>query len=162
MNRDIGRFLAPAFAVALFVFVILQTLNALQDSGVWRFGTPRVVAPPADPLASLDGLISRARGATFAGASRDPFGYGAAASRPGPDRPAPRRPDVPSPPTLPVLTAIIYDNDPRAIVRWEGREFTVHSGSLFAEFEVMSIVRDQVVLKRGSESIVLRRKPQGD
>lgn len=162
MNRDISRFLGPLFALALLAFVLVQTLHALQDSGVWRFGAPRVVAPAADPLAELDGLIARAQGATFDAASRDPFGYGAASPRPGGDRPVVRRPVVPPPPATPVLTAILYDNDPRALVRWKDREYIVRSGSLFAEFEVLSIARDQVVLKRGAETLVLRRKPQGD
>jgi hypothetical protein len=61
-----------------------------------------------------------------------------------------------------VLTAIVFDADPRALVRWQGREYTVRPGGIFAEFEVESITRDQVVLKRGPENIVLRRKPQGD
>lgn len=162
MNRDLGRFLGPALAVALFAFVLWQTVHALQDAGVWRFGPPRAVALVADPLAALDGLIARAQGSTFDGAARDPFGYGAAAPRPGGDRPVVRRPVVPPPPAVPVLTAILYDYDPRAFVRWDGREYIVRSGSLFAEFEVLSIARDQVVLRRGTESIVLRRKPQGE
>lgn len=162
MNRDIGRYLGPAFAVALFVFVVVQTVHALQAAGVWRFGAPKAPVRVADPLAELDGVVARAQGSTFDGATRDPFGYGAAAARPGPERSGPRRPVVPPPPPQPVLTAIIFDNDPRAIVHWEGRDYTVHVSSLFADFEVLSIARDQVVLKRGAENIVLRRKPQGD
>lgn len=162
MNRSLGRLVAPVVALALFAFVVWQTVDALQDSGVWSFGARKAVAPAADPLAALDGLVAKSQSATFDGASRDPFGYGAVAPRPDPARPVVRRPVEPPPPAVPVLTAIVYDNDPRALVRWDGREFTVHSGSLFAEFEVLSIGRDQVVLKRGTENIVLRRKPQGD
>lgn len=162
MNRDLGRFLGPALALALFAYVLWQTVHALQAAGVWRFGPARAITPVADPLAALDGLIARAQGSTFDGAARDPFGYGAAAPRPGDDRPVVRRPVVPPPPEVPVLTAIIFDNDPRAIVRWDGRDYTVHTGMLFADFEVLSIVRDQVVLRRGAENIVLRRKPQGE
>ncbi len=162
MSRGLGRVLAVAFAVGLFAFVVVQTLQALQDSGVWRFAPQKAVVPTADPLASLDGLVARSQSATFDGASRDPFGYGAVASRPDPAGPVVHRPVVPPPPAVPVLTAIVFDNDPRALVRWDGREFTVHEGALFAEFEVLSISRDQVVLKRGPENIVLRRKPQGE
>lgn len=162
MNRDIGRFVAPFLAVALFAFVVTQTLHALQSSGVWRFGARKSYVPPPDPLAGLDGLLARAQAPTFSGASRDPFGYGAVAQAPGDDRPVVRRPVVPRPPALPVLTAVVYDADPRALVRWEGREYTVRPGGIFAEFEVDSISRDQVVLKRGPERIVLRRKPQGE
>lgn len=157
MNRDIGRYLAPAFAVALFAFVVWQTMNALQGSGVWRFGSRAAPTPLADPLASLDDLVARTQGATFDGASRDPFGYGAVASQPGPNRPVVRRPAEPPPPAVPVLTAIVHDADPRAVVRWQGREFTVRPGGLFDDFVVVSITREQVVLRRGSENIVLRR-----
>jgi hypothetical protein len=162
MNRDIGRFAAPFLALALLALVVTQTLNALQESGVWRFGTRKVFVPPADPLADLDGQVARAQRASFSGATRDPFGYGAVAPRPGEGRPVVRRPVVPRPPAVPVLTAIIFDEDPRALVRWEGRQYTIRPGRLFADFEVESIAHDQVVLKRGSESIVLRRKPQGE
>jgi hypothetical protein len=162
MNRDIGRFLAPFLAIALMALVVIQTLHALQEAGVWRFGTRKAFVPPADPLAALDGLVARAQAPTFSGASRDPFGYGLLATRPGGDRLVVRRPVVPRPPPLPVLTAIVYDANPSAIVRWEGREYTVRQEGIFAEFVVESITRDQVVLKRGPEKIVLRRKPQGE
>lgn len=160
MNRDIGRFLGPAFAALVFAFVLWQTLGALQAAGVWRFGARPAAAPAADPLAALDAHVSRALHSEFAGASRDPFGYGAAAAPAAAGAaPGPRRPAPPPAPALPVLTAIIYDADPRALVRWDGREYSIRAGSLFAEFEVVSIARDQVVLKRGSESLVLRRQP---
>ena len=162
MNRDIGRFIAPFFALALMALVVFQTLQALQEAGVWRFGAREVFVPPADPLAPLDGLVARVQESTFSSASRDPFGYGQSAIRPGGDRLVVRRPVVPRPPPLPVLTAIVYDADPRAIVRWDGREYTVRPEGIFAEFVVESITRDQVVLQRGPEKIVLRRKPLGD
>jgi len=142
--------------------VVTQTLHTLQDSGVWRFGARKAFVPPADPLAELDGLVARAQESTFSGASRDPFGYGLVAVRPGGDRLVVRRPVVPRPPPLPVLTAIVFDADPRAIVRWDGREYTVRPEGIFAEFVVESITRDQVTLKRGPEKIVLRRKPLGE
>lgn len=162
MNRTAARLLPFLFALGLFAFVLAQTLGALHEAGVWRFGARPPHPPAADPLGDLDGLLARTQGETFAGASRDPFGYGGVTPRPGQDRIVPRRPVVPPPPALPELTAIIYDADPHALVRWEGREFRVRQGMLFAEFQVENISRDRVVLKRGSESIVLRRKPQGD
>lgn len=160
MNRDIGRLVAPVFALLVFAFVLGQTLGALQSAGVWRLGAPRAAAPVADPLASLDARIARALHSGFAGASRDPFGFGSATPHAaGPATAAPRRPAPPPAPAAPLLTAIIFDADPRAIVRWDGREYSVRAGSLFAEFEVVSIARDQVVLKRGTENLVLRRQP---
>ena len=162
MNREIGRFLAPFLALALMALVVTQTMHSLQEAGVWRFGARKAFVPPADPLASLDGLLTRAQAPTFSGASRDPFGYGLVATRPGGDRLIVRRPVVPRPPPLPVLTAIVFDADPRAVVRWEGREFMIRPDGIFAEFVVESITRDQVILQRGPEKIVLRRKPQGE
>lgn len=160
MRRDIGPFLAPLFAAAVFALVLWQTAGALQAAGVWRFGAPRAVAPVADPLAALDARVARAMRAEFGGASRDPFGFGQAAPRSAASGPAPPRRPAPAPePAQPVLTAIVFDADPRALVRWNGREYSVRTGSLFAEFEVVSIARDQVVLKRGSENLVLRRQP---
>jgi hypothetical protein len=78
--------------------------------------------------------------------------------RPTDARPAVRRPaDAPAP-AAPVVTAIVTDNDPRALVRWKGREWTIRPGGLFDEFVVRSITRDQVTLLRGSETLVLTRK----
>jgi hypothetical protein len=162
MKRDADRFLAPLIAVALFAFVVVQTLHALHDSGVWRFGVRKAYVPPADPLAELDGLIASAQRPTFAGAARDPFGYGAVTTVPDPLKPLVHKPVVPPPPEVPVLTAIVFDADPRAQLRWKGHEYTVHEGGLFAEFVVGSITRDQVVLKRRDETIILQRKPQGE
>lgn len=162
MNRDPFRLLAPLLALAVFGLVCAQTLEALQASGVWHIGARKAWIPPADPLAALDGLVARVHEASFAGAGRDPFGYVSVAPRPQPSGPVVRRPVVPPPPELPVLTAIVYDSDPRALVRWQGREYTVRGGGLFDEFLVERIARDHVVLKRGSESVVLRRKPQGE
>lgn len=162
MNRDAGRFLAPLLAVAIFAFVVARTAAALQDSGVWRFGARTAYVPPHDPLADLDGLIARTHAAPFAGASRDPFGYGSVAPRTEDSRQVVRRPLPPPPPAVPVLTAIIFDADPRALVAWKDREFMVRPGGLFDDFVVESISRDRLVLKRGTESIVLRSKPQGE
>lgn len=162
MNRDVSRWVGPLLAVAVIALVLVQTLQALQESGVWRVGTQKAWVPPADPVAALDGLVARAQSAPFPGAARDPFGFAAVAPRPEEGRPVVHRPVVPAPPPIPVLTAIVYDDDPRAIVRWRGRDYTVRATGLFDDFMVESIARDHVVLVRGSERVVLRRQPQGD
>lgn len=154
-----ARFLAPLLALAVFAFVTAQTLAALQASGVWSFAARRAWVPPPDPLAALDGVIAKVQSAAFPGAARDPFGYVVVAPRPDPTRTVVRRPVVPQPPPVPVLTAIIFDTDPRAIVRWKGHEYTVRRNGLFEEFVVESIGPDQVVLRHGQEDIVLRRQP---
>lgn len=117
MNRA-GRFLAPLLALGVFAFVLVQTLGALQDSGVWRFSGRHALPAPPDPLLALDGVLARQQAASFAGGARDPFAFGAAPARTEEVRPVVRRPVVPPPPAVPVLTAIVYDADPRAIVRW--------------------------------------------
>jgi len=66
------------------------------------------------------------------------------------------------PPALPILTAIVWDNDPRALVHWKDREWTVREGGLFDEFLVVSITRDQVSLRRGDATLVLQRRNPGD
>ena len=79
---------------------------------------------------------------------------------------APSRPvkpiERPAPPAVPVLTAIVWDNDPRALVHWKDREWTVREGGLFDEFQVVSITRDQVSLRRGDATLVLQRRNLGD
>ncbi len=61
-----------------------------------------------------------------------------------------------------MLTAIVFDADPRALLRWNGRDYSVRPGGLFDDFQVVSITRDQVVLSRNGENIVLQRKSQGE
>jgi len=157
-----ARLVAPLLAVAVFAFVTAQTLAALQESGVWSFASRRTFTATPEPFVSLDGIIAKVQAAKFAGAVRDPFGYGATRPSVSVSRPVVRRPVRPAPPPVPVLTAIIYDADPRAIIHWKGRDYAVHRNELFDEFVVVSIGRDQVVLRRGSENIVLRRQPQGE
>lgn len=165
MNRDIGVFLRPLVALALLAFVAMETVGALRASGAWSGGARGanrpIIAAPADPVAAVEVLIARTESATTA-SFRDPFQVGAT--------PAPvalpgirvRKPVLPPPPALPVLTAIVWDADPRALVRWKGRDWTVRPGGLFDVFQVTGITRDQVTLTRGSESMVLQRKAQGD
>jgi len=61
-----------------------------------------------------------------------------------------------------VLTTIVFDADPRATVRWDGRDYSVRAGALFADFRVVSITRDQVVLDHAGESVVLKLPRKGD
>jgi hypothetical protein len=166
VNRDIGGLLRPLVALALFAIVAAQTFGALRASGAWSGtgdgrGGRRFAAAPADPVASVEALIAHTDPAP-AGPARDPFQIGAAPAPVVRVGPVVRKPVTPPPPVSPVLTAIVYDADPRALVRWKGHDWTVRPGGLFDEFQVISITRDQVTLSRGSETIVLQRKPQGD
>ena len=162
MNRDISTFLGPLAAVLLFAFVVWQTVGALAATGVWhREGRSRVAAP-ADPFVSLDGLVVDPGARAARSAVRDPFVYGGATAPTTATNRVARQPVKPVAPARPQLTAIVWDADPRALVRWKDHEYTVRAGGLFGEFQVVSITREQVILRRGDESIVLQRKSQGE
>ena len=167
MNRDIGWLLGPIVAIALLAVVLWHTASALRDAGAFSRAPRSAGAVADDPYVALDRRMQDPPRDLFATAMRDPFGGPAAAPTPAPSGPTePRKPSpprvvVPPTPALPTLTAIISDDDPRAMVRWQGAQYTVRVGGLFDVFEVLSISRDQVVLRRGDERIVLNR-PQGD
>jgi hypothetical protein len=159
VNRDVGGLVRTVVALALFAFVASETMAALKASGAWsRPGAP--VAAPADPVAPIEALVA-AQQPPLPAALRDPFGPGVVPVPEG-GHVVVRRPVTPPPPPKPVLTAIVWDADPRALVRWKNRDWTVRAGGLFDEFQVTRITRDQVVLSRNGESIVLERKAQGD
>lgn len=150
---------APVVGLGVLALVLNVTLTALQRSGTWNRARQAARAPRANPYAGLDQLISSRGSGAPALALRNPFGYGGAttvvASSPGPRRPAP-----PPPPPVPVLTSIVWDADPRATIRFNGRDYSVRPAALFDDFRVVSISRDQVVLDRGGESLVLRLSPE--
>jgi len=91
---------------------------------------------------------------------RDPFAYGRPAA---PEHRAPDRPHVSA-----AAAQARPDRDPRrqrprALIRHQDRNFTVKSGDLFADFRVVSITADQVVLERtNGERVVLKRPTKGD
>jgi len=163
MNRDAGAWVSPLVAVLVLGVILAQTLGALQVTGAfgWHASVPRASVAPA--FLSLDRAIDRHDPSFTLAKLRDPFGYGHAAIDPtATARRAPRPKSAPVVPALPVLTAIVWDNDPRALVRWNQREWTVREGGLFDEFQVVSITRDQVTLRRGEETLVLNRRNPGE
>ncbi len=167
MNRDAGWLLTPLLALALFALVAFQTVQALEASGAWSGALHRDVGRPstpaaADPFAPIGALLLQPQPPLPAAGIRDPFTLGGAPSAVATRVPAVRKPKPAAPPARPVLTAIVWDADPRAVLRWEGRDWTVHTGGLFDEFQVVGITRDQVTLSRNGETFVLQRKPQGD
>jgi hypothetical protein len=163
VNFDLKRLLIPVIALAMLAVIGLQTARALQESGAWRKAGP-TTAGRVDPYAALEGEIaSRGRGAPIE-ALRDPFSYGRA---PQELTPRARRTTTtlgpPPPPRRPVVTAILQgDNDPRALLQYGDRDYTVKPGDLFADFRVISIAPDQVVLARGGERLILKRPTKGD
>ena len=162
MNRKASGLLAPIAALALFALVLLQTWSSLRAAGAWRAAKPAAAVAADDPFVLLDQQLGRAF-RPMAASIRDPFRFGAAAA-PVAAKPVTRieRVVVPAPLARPILTAIVWDSDPRAIVNWKGKAWTIHEGLLFDEFIVTSIRPEQVVLKRGDESIVLTRKSPGE
>jgi hypothetical protein len=145
----------------LLVLIGQQTVAALRATGVWS--RRHAVVPAASPYARIESLLGAADTLGNAGVARDPFAFGrapvAVASRPVAPRPKP----APPPPASPVLTAIIWsDANPSATIRWNSRDYPVQVNTLFDEFRVASIARDQVVLERGAETLVLRLPKKGD
>ena len=161
MNRDIRAVLVPLLALVGFALVVAQTLSALRTAGIWTRGPHGHAALTADPLAGVDALLADG-GSARDTLARDPFGLLVARAAAPVRRVVARRPIAPPAPERPLLTAIVFDADPRALLRWKGRDWTVRPGGLFDEFQVIAITRDQVTLRQGDQTLVLTRKPQGD
>jgi hypothetical protein len=161
MKLDLARLVGPLVAVMVLVLILQQTLGALRAGGVWG---PRhnATAPPASPFARIEGLLAPAASETPA-ALRNPFTFGR-----GPVPVVMRRPvappaPVPIEPERPVLTSIVWlESNPSATVRWDGRDYPVQTNTLFDEFRVQSITRNQVTLERGGETLVLQLPKKGD
>ncbi len=165
MSRDAGEWVSPLVAMIVLAVVAAQIFGALQVTGAfgWHTPAPPVVTSPSyrsleraidlhDPSFSLEDL-------------RNPFEYGRLAGAPdGNDPPRSQRQKAApvAPPPIPVLTAIVWDNDPRALIHWKQRDWTVREGGLFDDFQVVGFTRDQVTLRRGDETLVLHRRNPGD
>lgn len=162
MRFDLTRLLGPLVAALVLVLVLQQTLGALRGSGVWA-RRPAAVAPAASPFARIEGLLAPAP-TPDPGALRDPFAFGRAPAAPVAVRkPVAPRPLTPAVPARPVLTSIVWlENNPSATLRWNGRDYPIQVNTLFDEFRVQSIARDQVTLVRGGETLVLQLPKKGD
>jgi hypothetical protein len=168
MNRDLSWLVSPLVALIVLAVAVLQTTSALGVTGA--FGAGGTVQRPAVAPAyqALDRAIDQKDPHFTLAALRDPFTFGRrdedAPSATLAAPPVRERAVVvtPVPEARPVLTAILTDNDPRALIRWKDREWTVREGGLFDEFQVLSITRDQVTLRRGDATVVLQRKNPGD
>jgi len=150
-------------AVALLAVAIV-TFEALRESDRWRRpgrNTNRRVDDPYDGLARL----LAAGPAPSSGPVRDPF-------RPGDVRTAPLhtatvRITPPAPAReLPVLSAIVTssDGEPQALIRYQGRNYTVGAGALFADYKVVSVTADAVVLEQvgTGQQLILQRPKKGE
>lgn len=160
MKIDPRRMIAPLAAFLLLAVTLQQTSDALRRAGAWRSESEAAARPAPNPFERLDGEIARRAALEAATPQRDPFDFQRAPVVRS-TQTTPRRPAPPPPAPKPVLTAIIFDNDPRALVRFDGRDYTVRDNSLFADYRVVRITRDEVVLDKGGEPLVLRRPTGG-
>jgi len=154
------RLIAPLVAAVLLVLIVHQTVGALRATGVWE--RHRAPAPAASPYAPIERLLASAPAERTA-PLRDPFDYARAPAPTPARRPAAARVVAPPAPARPVLTAIVWlESNPSATIRWNGRDYPVQTNTLFDEFRVRSIARDQVILEHAGETLVLQLPKKGD
>jgi hypothetical protein len=161
VNRGPETWLPPLVATVVLIAISAQIMGALRVTGA--FGWQPEVVPVAVPPAyeAVNQALDRHDPRLAIASVRDPFSSRAPAPVRRPVHVVPR-PVFVAPPAVPVLTAIVWDSDPRALVHWKDREWTVREGGLFDEFQVVSITRDQVSLRRGDATLVLQRRNPGD
>ncbi|NOT32630.1 MAG: hypothetical protein HOP12_00495 [Candidatus Eisenbacteria bacterium] len=163
MSPGPQRVLALAIGAIALAVIGLQTSEALRAAGPWR---PRAAKPTAvsAPYARLERVLAQAESGEVPSTLRDPFSYGAA--RPivptGPTTPRIVRPSKPVAPPAPVVTAIVSDADPRAILVFEGRNYMVKPGDSFAGFQVISMTPESVVLESNGQRLVIRLASKGE
>jgi hypothetical protein len=149
----------PLLALVLLIIVGNQTSSALRQSGTWR-SAPRPVHPVSDPYAALERALAKTDTTPAVTSIRDPFGFGRA---PVAHQVVRRAPVVPALPPQPVVTAIVTDAEAaHAVVVFGGTSYSVKSGDLFAQYRVVSISADAVVVDDGRQQLVLKRPTKGD
>ena len=163
MSERRSGWITSLVAAVAMVTVILLTTEALRGTGAWpSHGRPLRTAT-VNLYGRLERLIATGARDDISSTLRDPFGYGTSSQPTVRPRvtPRPLAPVVVEKPK-PVLTAVVSDADPQAVIRFDGRSYTVKTGSLFADFRVVSISADQVVLDNNGEAIVLHRVSKGE
>jgi hypothetical protein len=164
MKRDPALWLPPLVALFVLFAIGIQLRSALGVSGAFGSGSRQPGPQLSQEYVTLDAILSRARADRAPEGVRDPFKSVVVQgdNHPRPTKKAPVESPRPAVPSQPILTAILYDNDPRALLRWKDRDWTVRQGGLFDEFQVVTISRTQVTLRRGAETVVLLRRNPGD
>jgi len=160
MSRGPETWIPSLVALAVLIAAGTQTVGALRVTGAfgWQPDAVPVGVPPA--YETVNRALDRGDPRLALTSVRDPFTARMQVVPRAPLRTV--RHETLAPPALPVLTAIVWDSDPRALVHWKDREWTVREGGLFDEFQVLSITRDQVSLRRGEATLVLQRRNPGD
>ncbi|MBI1797089.1 MAG: hypothetical protein HY076_03105 [Candidatus Eisenbacteria bacterium] len=159
MNTDLRGLLGPLIAVVILGVIGFQTRDALNSSGAWASRRPRHTPATFDPYARLESQLSSRDSAVQVRALRDPFAYGRA---PEPTTKHVTRIVTPPAPPKPLLTAILSGADPRALVRYMDHDYTIKAGDQFADFKVISITAEAVVLERGGQRLSLNRPTKGE
>lgn len=161
MNRG-PAWISPLVALVVLGVAVTQTLDSLGATGAFglRVAPMRVEVPL--PYQEVDRAIELRDRASRPGRVPNPFSFSRGDPVPSVAPVVPAPVVIAPPPPVPVLTAIVWDNDPRALVRWNGREWTIREGGLFDEFQVMRISREQVTLRRGEATLVLHRRNLGE
>ncbi len=147
----------PVLALLILALISIQTNDALHRSGTWGGPRRKTSAPAPDPYARLEADLS-APGSALPQGLRDPFSYGRTAD----PIVRPVRTYTPPPPAAPLLTAILTGDESRALVRYRDHDYSVRPGDQFAEFKVLSITPEQVVLDHGGQRLVLSRPTKGE
>jgi hypothetical protein len=159
---DPRSLITPLVALVILIAIASFTREALTLSGAWRRARNVARQAAVDPFAPIDHMLATVPPPRPV-ALRDPFNTVAppvAANLQ--NRPKVHHVAAPAPPPPPVLTSIFFDADPRATVRFNGRDYSVRAGALFADFRVVSIARDQVVLDQDGKSVVLQLPRKGE
>lgn len=157
MKLDLKTVLPPMAAAVLLAITLSQTWSALRQAGAWG-AAAKERAARENPYALLDAQLSR-EPVDRPEDPRDPFVFVDRRSTPT-QRPRQPRPAAPPVVIKPQLTAIIFDDDPRALISYDGRNYTVRQNSLFADFRVVRIDRSEVVLEQSGKQSVLKA-PEG-
>lgn len=163
MRLDPARLFAPLLATLVLLVVLQQTGSALRSGGVWSL---RLAGRPGPRGGAEARTALPVLPRTDEVPARDPFAYGrepAAAPARRPVTVVPRATETAPAANGPLLTSIVWvEGNPSATIRVNGRDYSVRSGTLFDEYRVRSIARDQVTIERGDQVLVLTLPRKGD
>lgn len=161
MKLDPKTAFGPLAALVALFIVSLGTLDALRRAG--PAASSSLAAQAADDAAvDFERRLAAPDSRRALNSLRDPFHFVAERAAVVARQPAARG-EAPAPAVpAPVLTAIIWDNDPRAAIRWNGRDYVVKLNSQIDNYQVRLIDRDQVLLSSSLDSLVLRLHRKGE